>query len=172
MRILIAAVSGTAADMLLQHLYDCLPHDRFSFLTVPTAREESVYGLCRAIVREKGRLRYVVLFAQKKEGGDRIHVETCARARDGWFRTDFPVAQWMLCAAACGLPAYLSQTAGSLLANHLYAEGLRFLHKNPMYRCRLLLCHVPMQEHIADAAGFAERVAQVLVRFAKAVQEG
>lgn len=162
MRILITAFSG--ADTLARRLSDALPHEDFAFLTVPTAREESVHRLCRAIAREKGRLRYVIAFAQREGVG--IHVETCARARDGWFRTDFPVAQWMLCAAACGLPAYLSQNAGSSHANHLYAEGLRFLRDNPAYRCRMLLCHVPPPENRTDAAGFAERTAQVLTRFA------
>lgn len=166
MRILITAFSGTAADTLMRRLYDSLPHDVFAFLTVPTAREESVHGLCRTIVRERGRLRYVVSLAQREGIADRIHVETCARARDGWFRTDFPVARWMLCAAACGLPAYLSQNAGTMHANHLYAEGLRFLRDNPAYRCRILLCHVPPPENRTDAAGFAEKLAQVLVRFA------
>ena len=81
-------------------------------------------------------------------------------------RTDFPVAKWMLCAAACGLPAYLSQNAGTMYANHLYAEGLRFLRDDPAYRCQMLLCHVPMAEDGTDHAGFAEKLAQVLVRFA------
>ena len=146
MRILITAFSGTMADKLLMHLCDRLPHEDFAFLRLPTAREESVHGLCRAIVREKGRLRYIVSLAQKEECVGRIHVETCARARDGWFQTDFPVAKWMLCAAACGLPAYLSQNAGTMYANHLYAEGLRFLRDDPAYRCQMLLCHVPMAE--------------------------
>ncbi len=60
MRILITAFSGTMADKLLMHLCDRLPHEDFAFLRLPTAREESVHGLCRAIVREKGRLRYIV----------------------------------------------------------------------------------------------------------------
>ena len=166
MRILITAFSGTMADKLLMDLCDRLPHEDFAFLRLPTAREESVHGLCRAIVREKGRLRYIVSLAQKEGCVGRIHVETCARARDGWFRTDFPVAKWMLCAAACGLPAYLSQNAGISHANHLSAEGLRFLHDNPAYRCRMLLCHVPPPENIADSVGFAEKLAQVLTRFA------
>lgn len=166
MRILITAFSGTAADALMRCLYDSLPHDVFAFLTVPTAREESVHGLCRTIVRERGRLRYVVSLAQREGIADRIHVETCARARDGWFRTDFPVARWMLCAAACGLPAYLSQNAGTMHANHLYAEGLRFLRDNPAYRCQMLLCHVPAPGNIADSVGFAEKLTQVLTRFA------
>ena len=107
MRILITAFSGTMADKLLMDLCDRLPHEDFAFLRLPTAREESVHGLCRAIVREKGRLRYIVSLAQQEGCVGRIHVEACARARDGWFQTDFPVAKWMLCAAACG-PARLS----------------------------------------------------------------
>ena len=65
------------------------------------------------------------------------------------------------------LPAYLSQNAGTMYANHLYAEGLRFLRDDPAYRCQMLLCHVPMAEDGTDPAGFAEKWAQVLIRFAE-----
>ncbi len=163
MRILVVAFVGM--NTLLQYLSDRLPQDTFAFLTVPTTREESVYALCKAIVRDKGRIRYVIVLARREEIADRIYVETCARARDGWFRTDFPVARWMLDSAACGLPAYLSQNAGISHANHLYAEGLRFLREHPEYRCQMLLCH--MSTSGRDCIGIAERYARVLVQFAK-----
>ena len=70
MRILITAFSGTMADKLLMHLCDRLPHEDFAFLRLPTAREESVHGLCRAIVREKGRLRYIVSRRVPERGTD------------------------------------------------------------------------------------------------------
>lgn len=167
MRILLTAFADTAADMLVQALFDTLPHDLFAFLTVPYQREASVQALIKSVLREKGKLRYVVLFGQKAQIGDRVHVEICGRARDRWFETDFPVARFMLCAAGCGLPVYLSQNAGAAFPNHLYAEGLRFFAENPAYRCRMVLCHIPCAEHITHPTEFADKCARTLKCFAE-----
>lgn len=157
-RILLTAFRGTSAELLIKDVKD------FETLLLPNNKVRDSELLIEKISASD--YDYIISFGQRPNIKDKVHIETTARDGDACLNTGFDYGLLQQSFIKNGIPAKLSENAGTSFCNRLYWNGLRYLaEKAEEKRTKMVFVHVPFEKNVHDFEEFKERVVKAIDKF-------
>ena len=151
--ILLTAFSGTSSEILLKGFND------FSVVMLPNDKVRDSEILIKTF--SGTHFDYVLSFGQRPNIKDTVYIETTAR--EGELRRDtvFDGERLRLLFEQNGIPAKLSDNAGTSFCNRLYWNGLKYIVENKL-KTKMVFVHVPFIKNISGFELFQERILNTL----------
>lgn len=147
--ILLTAFNGTSSEILLNGFND------FSVVILPNDKVRDSEILIKTF--SGTHFDYVLSFGQRPNIKDKVHIETTARNGELRRDTAFDCEKLRLLLEQNGIPAKLSDNAGTSFCNCLYWGGLKYILKNKL-KTNMVFVHVPFIKNIGDFELFQQRI--------------
>ena len=151
-RILLTAFHGTSAELLIKGAESDL---QYRVLCLPNDKMRDAELLIEVLTRET--FDYVVSLGQRPNIKDKVHIETRACKEELSITTSFNYEKLKSMLEQAGLPAKLSDNAGTSFCNELYWNGLRYL-KESKSATKMVFIHVPFEKNISDIDEFGHKL--------------
>ena len=147
-RILITAFRNTSAELLVENC------DQYCVLLLPNHKTKDGEILCSALTEKS--FDYVFCIGQRPNIKNKVHIETTAKKSSESFTTKFNCAALAYKFAQKGIPAKLSDHAGTSYCNALYFAGLSFAEAHEL-ETQVVFIHIPLRKNIDDFLSFRNR---------------
>lgn len=151
-RILLTAFRGTSAESLVKGVE---PDLQYKVLYLPNDKVKDSELLINALQQQQ--FDYIISLGQRPNIKNKVHIETTAKKGDWSISTSFDCENLKHSLEQQGLPAKLSQNAGTSFCNELYRNGLQYLVQNSL-ETKMVFVHVPFEKNIADTKEFGGRL--------------
>ena len=148
--ILLTAFRGTLAERLVR---EKTIRTQYKVLLLPNDKEKDSQLLIEVLQQEH--FDYVISLGQRPNIKDKVHVETTARKDGISITTAFDCEKLKGALEQNGLPAKLSNNAGTSFCNELYWNGLRYILEKKL-DTQMVFLHVPFEKNILDLTLFEE----------------
>lgn len=150
--VLITAFCGTSAELLVKSADLEL---QYKALYLPNDKVKDSELLIEALKQEA--FDYVISMGQRPNIKDKVHIEMCARKGDLFLKTAFDCEKLKGIFEQTGLPAMLSENAGTSFCNELYWNGLRYI-KESQLDTKMVFIHVPYEKNISDVEVYRRKL--------------
>lgn len=156
--LLLTAFRGTSAELLIKAAKS------FDILLLPNDKlRDSELLIEKSSASDYD---YIIAFGQRPNIKDKVHIETTARDVGACLKTEFDYTLLQRIFIQNGIPAKLSENAGTSFCNRLYWNGLRYLaEKAEEKRTKMVFVHVPFEKNVHDFEEFKERVVKAIDKF-------
>jgi len=148
MHILLTGFSNTSAQQLLSFC-----SGEYDILILPNDKVEDARLLKEQLLRKKYDL--ICCIGQKPNIKDRVSIETMAKNVDSRITTRVNCVNLAQLFLSHGIPAKISENAGTSYCNSLYWSGLSFADQMRL-NVAIVFIHIPFEKNIRDFNAFSE----------------
>lgn len=152
MDILLTAFRGTSSELLIQG-------SNHNTLFLPSNKKTDVEILFSAL--HKHTFDYIISFGQRPLLKDKVCIETTAQNAEYKIYTTVNCEYLKELFEENGLPARLSNNAGTSYCNNLYWHGLSYISEQNL-KTKMVFIHVPFTKNIEDITGFSQKISNVI----------
>lgn len=151
--ILLTGFCHTSAEFLLTGVCN------YDTLLLPNDLQND--GLLLAQQLQMKRYDLIICMGQRPNIKDKVHIETTARGKETVLKTTVDCENLARTFMGNGIPAKVSDHAGTSFCNALYLNGLRFIAEKDL-NCRLVFVHIPFLKNMREPSLFQQRFLDVI----------